>query len=74
LVFGSGRLISAAPAQAGKQIAVCVASRGRRFDVSCKWADVVDLVGSNATAELRWAKDAIQTVEDIVVGGVVPSI
>merc|ERR1712086_389468 len=35
LVFGSGRLISAAPAQAGKQIAVCVASRGRRFDVSC---------------------------------------
>lgn len=69
LDFGNGRLVTSSPAQAGKQLVVCFApkarSRGDVSDVSCKWADVVDLVGQDVMAELRWAKDATQNVQTV---------
>jgi len=68
LQLGFGRLISVAPASAGRQLVACHAPLrfGEKSNVTCRWADVLEKMGSEASVELRWAASEPRTVQTVL--------
>lgn len=64
LQLGEGRLISVAPAAAGRQVVVCSVVTGLS-DVTCRWADVIEPGEGAEDYELRLQGGAPRTVKTV---------
>merc|ERR1712070_568289 len=65
LQLGFGRLISVAPASAGRQLVACHAAKGENH-VTCRWADAVESGGSEVPIELRWTAGEPRIVQKVL--------